>query len=389
MKPLRGMPEVAELMIAFGDNAALAMLAGTAVTAVIQSAVAMVAVCFVLANQGLLSLEAAIPLAIGGAVGTCATALLASLSSNRDGKRVAIAHLIFSVSAAVAIYPFLGPLTDLTRWFTALMGTDSIIRQIANGFMLFSALTAVVFLPLVRPIEWLTRKIVPESEEEVPFGPQYINEAALQVPLMALDQAQKEVGRVAELLGTCLGGSVPAILDGDRDKIRHLVAETAKLDVLENAIRPFLARLAQKGLSRADAGRERALIYITEDLAGAGRLLAKEVLEIGDRLVSEGRVFSEQGSEEMRSYHKKLMNKFSRVHVAIRDRDRATAEQILQLSFKEGQLERRLRDSHLERLHAGGTETVESSAEKLAILGGLNAIRGKLDGVAEEILREL
>ncbi|MFH1436540.1 MAG: Na/Pi symporter [Pseudomonadota bacterium] len=389
MKPLRGMPEVAALMITFKDSALLALLAGTAVTAVIQSSTAIVAICFVLASQGLLSLEAAIPLAMGGAVGTCTTALLASLGSNRDGKRVAVAHLIFSTAAALAMYPFLGPLTELTRWFTGLMGTDSIIRQIANGFMLFSAITSLVFLPFIRPIEWLTRKIIPASKEEEPFGPKFINEAALQVPLMALDQAQKEVERMAGLFGQCLGAAVPAILDGNREELKRLAAETEKLDVLESAIRPFLTRLAQKGLSEADAGRERAMVYITENFEGAGHLLAREVLETGDLLASRKYKFTEQGADELRSYHEKLMKKFERVLAAVRDRDRAGAEEVLQLSFKEGQLERRLRDSHLNRLNTGATGTVEMSADKLTILGGLNAIRVKLDGVAEEILQEL
>ncbi len=389
MKPLRGMPEVAALMITFGDNAALAMLAGTAVTAVIQSAAAMVAVCFVLASQGLLSLEAAIPLSIGGAVGTCATALLASISSNKDGKRVAIAHLIFSVSAAVVMFPFLGPFSDFVRGFTALLGSDSIIRQIANGFMLFSIVTAVAFLPFIAPIEWLTRRIVRASKEEEPFGPKYVNAAALQVPLMALEQAQKEVERLAELFGETLKSSVSAIVQGDKALLGRLSGESEKLDVLEKAIRPFLAELARKGLSRSDSARERALIYVTEHLVSAGHLLTKEVISAGEKFADSSASFSDEGAAELTTFHEKLVAKFARILEMIRTGDRAIAEQVLQLSFKEAQLERKLRASHLERLHEGKAKSVESSGDHLSILVGMNAVRSKLDDVADEILQEL
>ncbi len=389
MKPLRGMPEVAALMIKFGDNAALAMLAGTAVTTVIQSAAAMVAVCFVLASQGLLSLEAAIPLSIGGAVGTCTTALLASISSNKEGKRVAIAHLIFSVSAAVVMFPFLGPFSDFVRWFTTMMGSESIIRQIANGFMLFSSVTAIVFLPFIAPIEWLTRRIVPASKEEAPFGPKYINAAALRVPLLALEQAQKEVERLAELFGKALKSSVPAILDGDKVVLEKLPLETDKLDVLEKAIRPFLAELARKGLSRSDSARERALIYITGHLVNAGHILSKEVVSTGEKFADSSTKFSEDGAREIESFHEKLVSKYERILEMIQTGDRGMAEQVLQLSFKETQLVRRLRASHLERLHEGRAVSVESSGDHLSILVGMNAVRRKLNDVADEILQEL
>jgi phosphate:Na+ symporter len=389
MKPLRGMPEVAELMIKFSDNAGLAILAGTAVTAVIQSAAAMVAVCFVLASQGLLPLEAAIPLSIGGAVGTCATALLASLGSNRDGKRVAIAHLLFSVSAALVFLPIIGPFTKLTIWFTDLIGSTSIIRQIANGFMLFSILSAVVFVPLTGVIQWLTMKIIPQSKEEEPFGPKYINEAAIKVPLMALDQAQKEVEHMQEIFDTCLKNSVPAVLDGNKPEIQKIISDCDKLDILEKSIRTFLTRLSQKGLSKADAVIERGLVYITEYYKIAGKLLSKEVLKVGAGMVDSKINFSDSGKIEITEFYGKILNKIELLKDAFHNRSFEIAERILQLSFKESSMERKLRDSHLQRLCDSQVETVSSSADHLTILAGLNSIREKLDAIAQEIIQEL
>jgi len=388
MKPLRGMPEFAGLLLDFSDSPGLAILIGTAFTAIIQSSAATVALCMALASQGLLPLGGAIALSVGSTIGTCATALLASLGSNRDGKRVAVAHLIFSVAAALVLYPLIGPFTELTQGFTAWMGSESAAREIANGYMMYCIIATVLFLPFTAQIEWLTRKILPEAAAEAAFGPKHINEASLTMPVIALDQAQKEVERMARIFGDNLKASMPAILADDKAGIQELVAEDDKLDILERAIRPFLARVAQEGLAREAAARERTLIYITGDIENAGDMLAKEVLHGGEKMAEKKLQFSEQGAGELKLFHEKMVEKFERVMAAFESGDRHKAEEALQLGFKERQLERRLRDAHLERLHAGGSETVSSSTEHLSILAGLASVGGKLDEVAEELLRE-
>ena len=390
MRPLRGMPEFANMMLQVSESPGLAILVGTAFTAIIQSSVATIAICMALATQGLLSLPGALGLAIGSTVGTCATALLACLGSNRDGKRVAISHLVFSVLAALVSWPLLGLLADGAGAMTGWLGSDSAARGIANGVMIFSILAAALFLPFVAQLQWLTMKILPAGKEEETFAPKFINEAALGVPVMALEQAQKEVERMADLFGDNLRASLPAILAGDKARIDALIAEDDKLDILEKAIRPYLARVAQKGLAREAAARERALIYITEDIEGAGDLLTKEVLHAGEKVVRDKLSFSEEGVAELTTFHEKIVNKFERVIQAVRTSDRVKAEETLQLSFKEKQLERKLRDAHLARLHAAEDGEVTARAgHYLSILAGLAAVGGKLDAVAEEVLREI
>ena len=389
MKPLRGMPEFTGLLLQVSSSAALAMILGMAFTAIIQSSAATVAICMALAAQGLLPLAAAIPLSIGASIGTCATALLASLGASKDGKRVAVVHLIFSVAAASLFLPLMGPFVSLTRTVTSWMGSDSVIREIANGFMLFSIFSAIIFLPFVKQLEWLVVKLIPKEEKPPPFGPKYLNDAALTVPVMALEQAQREVERMAQIFSDNVRAAGKAFESGDVSEMQRIMEEDEKLDILETAIRPFLAKIAQSGLSSEAAARERGLIYITEHLEGAGDLLAKQVLAPAEKLLSSGQKFSDEGASELLQYHEKIAAKAERVAEAVQKGDRVIAEQVQQITFKELQLERKLRGSHLERLHAGGDETVASSRVHLAVLAGLNGVGGKLSDVAEEILREM
>lgn len=387
MSPLRAIPEFAGLLLRVSESALLAVLLGAVFTAIIQSAVATVALSMALAAQGLLPLSAAIPLSMGAAIGTCATALLASLGANRDGKRVAVAHLLFSAGTAVVLLPVLGPFTSLVKGVTEGLGSTSVVREIANAYMLFSILGAVVFLPFVGLLERGVRLLIPDLKEEPPFGPKHLNDAALTVPVLALDQAQAEVERMTGIFGDLLSASLPAVRGGELPRIVALKGEDDKLDTLERAIRPFLAKVAQRGLDSAAAARQRGLIYVTEHLEGAGDLVVKEVLHQGERLQAEKHRFSAEGLEELERFHGKMVAKAERVAELIHTGDRALAEQILQLSFKEAQLHRSLRDSHLTRLSAGREETVATSRIHLTILAGLADVGRKLDEIAREIQR--
>ncbi len=387
MKPLRGVPEFAGILLKVGSSVGLGILIGVLFTAIIQSSAACVAICMALAVQGLLPLETALPISIGSTVGTCATALLASLGTNRDGKRVAVSHLIFSVSAALVFWPIMGPFVKLTNLVTGWMGSTSPARAIANGYMLFAIITALLFMPAVGLIEWLTRKLLPTSDEEVVFGPKYLNDASLTVPVVALEQAQKELERMAGIFNASLKGSVPAILDSDKAKIDAFMAEEDKINTLEKAIRPYLSKVARRGLPEDASHRERLLIYITEHYEEAGDQLAKQLLQSGADLVERKGVLSDDGAADLRLFHEKIVTKSERILEALQTGDRTIAERALQLSFKESQLARKLREAQLERMHS--EEEVKASREQLAILAGLVALGGKLNEIADELIREV
>jgi len=101
MKPLRAVPAFTELLLALADQPILAILLSVAFTAVVQSSSATIGLIIALSAGGLLTLEAGLPLAWGAHIGTCATALLSSLSTGREGKQVAISHLVYSVVTVV------------------------------------------------------------------------------------------------------------------------------------------------------------------------------------------------------------------------------------------------------------------------------------------------
>jgi len=389
MRPLRTVPQFSELLVSLGDNPILGILIAVAFTAIVQSSAATIGLAIALCASGLLSLEAGLPLAWGAHVGTCATALLSSLGTGREGKQVAVAHLILSVLGVAIAFPFIGYFVDAARWLTGAMGSTSVARELANGHMLFTVATGIVLLPFVRQIRWLTLKIVPPLDKEPPFGPRYLADGSIDVPVLALEQAHREIMRLAGIVRGMMEMSLRSLEEPDEELAAKIGAQDDKVDILEKAIRPFLARVAQQGLDPVLSAREHGFIYIVQDYEGIGDILTKEIASVGAKLADKGASFSQEGMGEIAAYHEKLMAKFDRIGNAVEKMDRKLAEEALQLSFKERMMERKMREAHLARLHSEKKETVETSAWHLSVLNNYRAVGEKLDDVARTILEEL
>jgi phosphate:Na+ symporter len=389
MKPLRTVPAFTELLLTLADQPLLAILIAIAFTAIVQSSSATIGLVIALCAGGLLTLEAGLPLAWGAHVGTCATALLSSLSTGREGKQVAVSHLIYSVLTVIVAFPFLPLIVDGAREMTVWMGSDSVARQVANGHTLFTVVTGFLFLAVVPQLAWLTRKVVPDTVGEPPFGPKYLSEQALAVPVLALEQAHKETLRMAGIARGMLERSIGALEVPSEEEVAILRAEDDKVDSLESAIRPFLADVARAGLPPDMIASEHAYIYIVQDLESVGDVLSKEIAGAVFKLADRKQAFSPEGLAELRRYHEKLVEKFQRVEQCIETLDRSVAEQIVQLGFKEKIFERSLREAHLERLHSGADQTVATSALHLSVIGNFRAIGDRLEAIARTVMEEL
>lgn len=389
MKPLRTVPAFTELLLDLADQPLLAIFIAIAFTAVVQSSSATIGLVIALCAGGLLTLEAALPLAWGAHVGTCATALLSSLGTGREGKQVAVSHLIYSVLTVIVAFPFLPFFVDGAREMTNWMGSESVARQLANGHTLFTVVSGLLFMAVVPQLAWLTRKVVPDTAGEPPFGPKYLSDQALAVPVLALEQAQRETLRMAGIARRMLERSMGALVAPSEEETAVLKSEDDKLDILERSIRPFLAEVARAGLPPEMSAHEHAFIYMVQDLESIGDVLSKEVAGAVFKLADRKQAFSAEGLAELRRYHEKLVEKFLRVEKCIETLDRNIAEQIVQLGFKEKIFERGLREAHLERLHAGADQTVATSALHLSVLGNFRAVGDRLEAIAQTIMTEL
>ncbi|HHE73864.1 MAG TPA: Na/Pi cotransporter family protein, partial [Desulfobacteraceae bacterium] len=172
------------------ENPFLGILIGALFTALVQSSSATTGVVIVLAQQGLLTLEAGIPLVFGANVGTCITAGLASIGTSREAKRVALAHVIFKL-AGVLLFVFWIPwFADFIRMIAERFDSGT-ARQIANAHTIFNVALALIFLPFTEYFSRLVVGILPyeEKSKDVTMTTKYLDEESISTPAVALDLA--------------------------------------------------------------------------------------------------------------------------------------------------------------------------------------------------------
>ena len=148
---------------------------------------------------------------------------------------------------------------------------------------------------------------------------------------MALEQAHREIQRLADIVRGMLSRSMELLAEPNAEGVQGIERDDDRVDVLERAIRPFLAKVAQQGLEPQLSAREHGFIYVLQDYEGIGDILTKEIAAVVRSGTSRSWPFPREGLADLRQYYDKLQAKFDRVYQAVESMDRALAERILHL----------------------------------------------------------
>ena len=167
MAPLREMPGFVSLMTTF-SNPVIGVLAGALFTAVIQSSSASVGILQALANSGVIGLPSAVYVLFGQNIGTCITAVLASIGTSRNAKRATIIHLMFNVIGTI-LFTVLCILTPLVGVVQGITPTNP-AAQIANMHTIFNIVTTLILLPLGNGLVSAAMHILPERTQDMEEG---------------------------------------------------------------------------------------------------------------------------------------------------------------------------------------------------------------------------
>jgi len=405
MKPLRSYEPFIQMLRDL-ENPLLGLLAGAIFTALIQSSSALTGIVIVLAQQGVLSLEAGIPLILGANVGTCVTAGLASIGASREAKRVAMAHVVFNITGA-AIFLFLVPfLAELVRNISPSSDLEGMAklaadtpRQIANAHTIFNVSVAVIFIPLTKILADLIIRFYPEKEVEKGIAPttKYISDVALGTPSMALDLARNEVARMSKTLRKMLASIIRPFFDDtaefDERKpeltlVEGIEMRDGKLDYLERRLSDFLLKLSRKELSDKQANETFALISIVDHLESIGDMIVRNMLPLIAKKKTLEMDFSAEGKEELEAYHGKVIQQITRLSDALTELDEMNARKIMKKEQKYIDLEARFRSSHLARLHEerrSSLETHHIHMELLDMMKRINVYAGEIAKIIFEL----
>ena len=371
----------ADLLRALTDQPLVLVLISAAFTALVRSSAAVIGLALSLASAGLMPLFGAIPIIFGANVGTAATAVLAAVGQNAEARRVAAAHAAFKVVGAVIFFPFIGPFAELVR-FTA---PDDVQRQIANAHTIFNVALALVFLPFAGLAADLITRIIPEGRRTA-TGPMYLNPAVLDTPAVALGQALREVLRMGDVVLQSLRETRVVLERNDAALMREIIARDDLIDRLEEDIKQYLVKLRRHLLTEEQAERETALIFVIVNLEEIGDVIDKNLMELAEKKIRGNHVFSAQGWREIADLHAKVMENLELAIGALASGDREVAEKVIRHKSVVNTMERQLRAAHIQRLHEGLRESIDTSSIHLDVLASLKRANSLVTGIAYAVL---
>jgi phosphate:Na+ symporter len=315
MKPLRSYQPFIQLMQDVA-NPLIGILIATLFTALIQSSSATMGVVIVLAQQGLITLEGGIALALGANIGTCATAGLASIGKPREAVRVAVAHVTFKIVGVIIIFFFIPQLAEICRWvspaYPELDGVEKLAketpRQIANAHTFFNVGLALLFLPatplFARFCEW----VVPDNPQNSDsffksLKPKYLDDTLISTPQLALARCRLEIGRLGDRVREMFDKILPAVLSGSREDLHKIEEIDDEVDALYGEIVIYLGKLSKTNLSDEHAEELLFLFQTVDRLENIGDIVEKNMVRVGIKRIDESIIISEATLKIINDYH--------------------------------------------------------------------------------------
>ncbi len=300
MKPLADEPAFVSLMTRF-ENPILGILAGAVFTALIQSSSASVGILQALAASGAISFSSAVFVLFGQNIGTCITAVLASIGTSRNAKRTTLIHLMFNIIGTIifTIVCVLFPLPALVASFTP----ENIPGQIANMHTLFNIVTTLLLLPLGTQMAALTERILPEPAEKTEeekremMGLAYLDKTTLGSSAVWLGKLQQELGRMLDLASENVDAAFQAVISGLDEKTEKAIRTEELVDLLNKEISHYVAKAMVRETNAEDsaavasgfriAGNIERISDHAMNILGYGQRLEKENIQLSDDALKE------------------------------------------------------------------------------------------------------
>ena len=400
MKPLQSYQPFLDLM-AHMDNPILGILTAACFTGLVQSSSATTGIVIVMASQGFITLTAGIALIFGANVGTCITALLASIGKPREAIRAGVVHILFNIIGVVIWLGFINQLAQMVIWLSpvaqGVSGVEKLAaetpRQIANAHTIFNIANAIIFLPfaklIARQAEWLVPD-KPAVEAELEAAPtlttQYLNPELLAMPALAIEQARRAILLMAEVVQGMLADIMPAFMANNMRIIKDVSQREDQVDYLQRQTTSYLTQIAHGDLSLQESELTVQLLHVATDLEHIGDVIAESLVELLVKKAEGDIEFSEEGREELIAYHRRILESYGQAIEAFENDDAALAQAVTKMKPELNRLEYVYRQTHYERLSRELKTSIDSSKIHLDLVDNLRRINSYAESIARTVV---
>lgn len=352
---LKDVPAFAQLFVAF-KNPVLGVLAGAVLTGIIQSSSASVGILQALAVTGQVSYAAAIPIIMGQNIGTCVTALLSSVGTNKNAKRAAVVHLMFNVIGVVVL---LTAFCIVKAVFApSILQMPATMYGIAVAHSCFNVICTALLLPCGGLLEKLAVRLVPDGPQEPAEQPVELDERLLATPPLALQQCRAVAEEMAACAAEALNRGLDAFSTYTPELAEGIRRDEKRCDRYEDALGTYLVRLSTQQMGAAESEEATELLKTIGDFERISDH-AVNVLESAEELRTKGLTFSKTAQRELDVLSKAVRDILTLALRAFREQDMDAAGQVEPLEQVIDDLKEQMRTRHILRLQQGqcGIET--------------------------------
>ena len=344
---LRDVPAFTNLFLAF-TNPLLGVLVGALVTAVIQSSSASVGILQALSVTGGVSYAAAIPIIMGQNIGTCVTALLSSVGTNKNARRAAIVHLLFNV---IGVTVLLTAFCIVRAVFApALLQEPATMYGIAIAHSVFNILCTAMLLPAGGLLEKLAMRLVPDGKSADETAE--LDKRLLATPSLALQQARTLAGGMASCAARALENALTAFDAYTPELAQSIREDEERCDHYEDIIGTYLVQLSSRTMSQCESEEATELLKTIGDFERISDH-AVNVLESAEELREKGLAFSGTAQEEYGVLAGAVREILHLAIDAFAAGDSAAAAQVEPLEEVIDKLKEQMRTRHILRMQRG------------------------------------
>jgi len=338
-------------------NPIIGILIAAVFTAIIHSSAATIGIVIALASQGFINLEAGISLVLGANIGTCITALLASISMPRVSKQAALSHIIINIIGVLIWLPFIYRLDDVVRYispsFHELTGLNRIAaeapRQIANAHTIFNIFNTIILLPFITPLGKFIAWILPVKplavEEKI--KPKYLDDASLSTPSIALELVRMELSRQSRRASVMIKEITNAVLYADKDKLRKIKKMDDEVDLLHDYIISYLSKLSKKELTAEESRLHQSYLIASNYIEYIGDVIETNLVTLGKERVEAELQFSKKSQPYLSNFFDKVIWCAEESFNALLEGNKKRADVVINMKKEVSQLAQETQ-SHLE-----------------------------------------
>lgn len=331
-------------------NPFAAILVGIAITSVLQSSSATVGIILLMVSQGLLDFKICPFMILGCNIGSCVSALAASLSGKKDAKRAALIHFFFNLIGSAIMFVILmvalNPITDGLLYISG----GSLSRAVANVHTLMKVFEVAMLFPFMGWIVKATYKIVPGTDEaEDEYELLFIGKGKILSATTAVLDGIREIVHMGHVAMKNLEVAMEALCDPDEEKIKEVYKREEYIDFMNRKITNYLVQANELVLPIADEKLIGGLFHVVNDIERIGDHAENFADSAKDR-IERGIEFSDKAKRQLRELNEKTLMILKYSLEMFGNRNYEHMQEILQLEDEIDEMERKLQNTHVKRL---------------------------------------